>query len=165
MTATLPEQQAHPDLITQALDKIAGLLEGQQTAARDAGRAERLGLLQAIHPIPSIPIGQITAASGAGSTLSLPDVSGPKTGKTWFVTRITAFGFTGGSVNVYYTNTGGTPVYGINQAGTLTFATSNFPVNRGQWLAFAAGSGFTGTAQIEIGVVEVDTEYAGAYLL
>src|SRR5215469_11980016 len=81
------------DSMGSLVDQITGLRE-----EHDKDRRERVRINQALYTIPDIVIGQITAASGAGSILKQPELAGPKTGQVWFVTRIGFQGLTAGQV-------------------------------------------------------------------
>jgi hypothetical protein len=152
------------DLVTSFTSGFSSL---QKELQRE--REERRRINQAIYTIPDIPIGLINASSGAGSTLKLPDISGPKTGQIWFVTRFTANGMTAGSVDMNYLDVNGTQIDTIFFAAARTqsnfYGSTQIPVRPGNWLVFSAGSGFTGSAQISIGVTSVAAEYEGLYLL
>jgi hypothetical protein len=148
-------------------EKISVQLGGIQKA-HETREAERKRLLNAVWSISDIPVGQITAATGAGSSVSLPDIAGPRTGSIWYVTRITCQGITAGTVKVNYFSTLGPLVATIaapasGQDAVSYFSPKQFPVLPNEWLVFSAGASWAGTTTLSIAVVNVLAEYDGLY--
>lgn len=129
------------------LGRIADRLDDQ------ANRRQRL--YESLHQVPQGPA-QIPINGGAG-VLSLPDVFQCKTGYCRSVRRLTASGFTAGSVTTYLNGllVGGVlvgtpePVAPFPQAGVLTFGRGELLLQQDDTLTFAAtgitlSSGFAG---------------------
>ena len=81
------------------------------------------------------------------------------------VTRLTAQGFSAGSVAVYIANTG-EQIASFTQAGTLYFNPGGDPFITGQQdrLVFTA-TGLTGIASVSMGYIKVPYDAIGQYLL
>jgi hypothetical protein len=157
-----------PGLLSGALERLTDALSVQHDDS-ERERRERNRINQNLYSIPDITIGQITAASGTGSILKVPEIAGPKTGQVWYVNRISYQGLTAGQVNIFYISELGT------QADSLFFVASaalsrfygsvQMPVRPGQFLVFQAGASWAGTTTISMSVTNVAAEYEGLYLL
>jgi len=95
---------------------------------------------------------QITLSGGAG-TLDLPDKFAAKTGYMWSVRRLTARGWTAGTVTAYRNSTSGEPVApwpdpgGSAGGAVFTFGRGELLLKPGDRLVFAA-AGITGTVNV-----------------
>jgi hypothetical protein len=115
-----------------SLGRLATALEMQQQ------KAQRLG--QALHQVTIGP-GLIPIAASAG-TLAQDPMFGPNTGFFWSVRRLTAWGFSAGTVQVFMNSTNGELLPSFAQAGSLTFGRGELLLQPNDNLYFVA-SGIT----------------------
>jgi hypothetical protein len=123
------------------LDAMAGMMRDQVTERQ----ARRQVLLAALQQVP-IAAPQVPLVSGAG-VLDWPDALSAKTGYTWSVRRITATGFTAGTVTMYKNSQFGEILVPWPSAGTFTFGRGEQLLEPGDRMVFVA-SGITGYVQI-----------------
>ena len=140
--------------INLAIGKLAGKL--------DQERADRIKLAQSIHPLNNISCPPITTANG---TADYPNLLGPREGKTWEVRLMGAQTFTGGTVNVYLNSIADQNIVApFSSAGIIAFGGGVLLINHGQRLIVSAVN-VTGNVTFSLNVIEIDTEWVGAYLL
>lgn len=114
------------DRLTERMDRRAAL---QQLA------------MQAMRQVPFY--GSITLSGGAG-TDDQPDKLQPKTGYVWSIRRITAQGYSAGTVTAYLNSTNGEPVMPFPAAAVNTLGRGELLVQSGERLVWGA-TGITGT--------------------
>jgi hypothetical protein len=132
------------------------------------GQAQAGGTLaipswQNIHPV--LPI---AALSGNG-TLNVKDGWGPKTGYWWDLHRISAWGFTAGTLTVYRNSGGSGSPSGIqvgvfSSVGEFTWGKGQKMIPPDDWLIFVAAS-ITGTVQFEVGATAIQSTWLPNYLI
>jgi hypothetical protein len=123
--------------IGASLSRVASMMEDREQ--------RRLKLFQQIHQVPILPP-QITLTAGAG-TLQLNDMLAPKAGYMWSLRRITANGFSAGTVTAYKDASGGEILFTFPSAGTYTFGRGEMLLDQNSPVVFVA-AGITGTVQI-----------------
>jgi hypothetical protein len=111
-----------------SLGRVADMLE------RQCSRAQRL--TQALHQVPIGP-GLITITASAGSFTQDP-AFGPNTGYFWSVRRLSCWGFSAGTVQMWLNNTSGELLPSFSQAGTNTFGRGEVLLNPNDNLFFTA---------------------------
>lgn len=84
--------------------------------------------------------------NGSG-TIDSPDGLMAKTGYHWSIRRLSAVGFTAGTVTVYNSAAGGEVLFPFAQAGTATFGRGEMLLQPGDRLV-AVCAGITGTVQL-----------------
>ncbi len=138
------------------LGRIADTLDGM--ARREA--AER-DMWQGVHPVPVLP-GQIPLSAGAG-TLASPNLAGPNLGYWWDLRRLTAWGFTAGTVTVFLNNAAGEQLASTTVAGQFTWS-GQILLAPDDYMVFVA-SGITGSVNIAGQAIEVADRWLPRYLL
>ena len=118
-------------------------------------------------PAPTIPWRAIhyvwvPGALSASGTVDYPDVWGPKDGYHWDVRRISAWGFTAGTITIYRNSASGEQLGVFTSTGSYTFSGNAFLGPRDR-LIFVAAS-ITGNVQIAMTAVEVETAWWPVYL-
>ena len=131
--------------------------------------ARRNALFQSMHQVPITP-GQITLSGGAG-ILQSTELLGPKQGKCWSIRRLTAVGFSAGTVTAYITPAAATTTTLVGEtlvpwasAGTFTFGRGEMLLMPGDFMAFAAAT-ITGTVTIYGRADQLDLWLLPDYLL
>jgi hypothetical protein len=134
--------------MTAGLEVDAGLAVqvGALTTALQQEYQRRQSLQNALHQVTVGP-GQIPLSAGAG-TLQQDPMMGPNTGYFWSVRRLSAWGFTAGTVQVYMNQPGGELLPSFPAAGSLTFGRGEVLLQPLDNLVFVA-SGITGTVQVQ----------------
>lgn len=92
--------------------------------------------------VRQVPI--VATSLGGSGTIMQPATLGPPTGWYWGVRRLTAQGFSAGTVTVYDTSASGEPLETFAAAGTQTFGKGQILLHPGHYLVFVA-AGITGT--------------------
>jgi hypothetical protein len=118
--------------------KIGGLSDRHDRRLQQQQRAA-----QVIRQVPFI----INVPLTAGAATINPSPAGPDTGYYWSIRKLSAVGFTAGTVNTYIDNTGGEPIVPFPQAAVNTFGKMEQLLNPGSAVAVVA-AGITGTVQI-----------------
>lgn len=123
-------------------------------------------LVQNIHyfTVPAVPISLTGSAPNLTGTLNQPTLFGPRTGMMWDVKRITATGYTTGSVNVYLNSTSGDQVLSFPSVGNNLMGKAQLLLQPNDALVFNA-TGITGTVAIQIAGIELAASCLGDYLL
>jgi hypothetical protein len=103
--------------------------------------ARRLRLMGELHQVPLNPPVLVPVGSTSG-TLQLADLLSPKTGFHWSLRRLSAWGFTAGTVTVFKNANGGEIVFVFPSAGTYTFGRGEILLEPNAQLVFSA-SGVT----------------------
>jgi hypothetical protein len=118
---------------------------------------------QDLHPVPILS-GQVPLTAGAG-TLNTPDRLGPKDGYWWDVRRLSTWGFTAGTVNVFLNDaTGfGELLASFPQAGQFTWG-GQLLMGPRDFLVVSA-TGITGTVSVAGQAVEIADRMLPEYLL
>jgi hypothetical protein len=120
--------------------RVGGLCDRMD---RDAAFIQRAN--QAYVQVPFII--NTVLSSGAVTLNPVPNGPGPDLGYFWSIRKLSAVGFTAGTVNLYVDNTGGEPIVPFPQTGVFTFGKGEQVMNPGSTIALVA-SGITGTVQI-----------------
>jgi predicted phage tail protein len=150
-----------PDLTFEASASLGLAIEGLTNEMKQARmRSQRLA--QLVHPfkVSTIPM---TITSNAG-TLNVPNMLGPQTGYYWDVKRITATGFSAGTVTVTLGAGGGETLTIISAAGSLLLGKAHILLSGSDNLYFTAAS-ITGTVAISLAGIEIAAPVIGEYLL
>lgn len=136
------------------LGRVAGLMENREQ--------RRARLMEQLHQVPIAPP-DIAISSGSGALASVDPLS-PKAGYMWSVRRLTATGFSAGTVLGYKNGlvtglgtsaaaaVGGEPVAPFASAGVLTFGRGELLLDQNDQLIFTA-TGITlnsGAAGVQI---------------
>jgi hypothetical protein len=101
-----------------------------------------------VNPVRQVPLFMpVPLASGAGQFTGLIGVQGPPVGWYWSIRRLTAQGFTAGTVEVCESNAGGEVLVPFAQAGTFTFGRGEILLNPQSYLVLVAAS-ITGTVTV-----------------
>jgi hypothetical protein len=130
------------------LGRVAAMMENRES--------RRAKLFEQLHQVPIAPP-QIPLSGGTGA-LQMADLLSPKAGYMWSVRRLTASGFTAGTVMVYkngyvdgapgtQTAVGGEPVLPFAQAGVATIGRGELLLDQNDQLIIIA-TGITGSVQI-----------------
>lgn len=142
---------------------VAATLEvslGRLAAALDKQERRRDRLYQLLHVVPIM--GVIPLSGGAG-TLDQPDRYGPKDGYRWDLRRVTADGFTAGTVTMYRNDVNTTALAKWTQAGEWAWSGQLWLAARDR-LIFVA-SGITGNVTIDGAAVDVSEQVLPDYLM
>lgn len=136
------------------------------TLARDAVRRQRRDqeLWQAIHTVP-VRTAALTALVSASGVLDFPDQLGPHDGYWWDVHRLSAWGWTAGTVTVYMNDSTGSgePLAVFNTPGQYTWGKAQMPLApRDRMVVVAAG--VTGSVNIAGSATEVLAPYWPEYV-
>ena len=121
------------------------------SARMDRDWAERTRLSGVVRQVPiMVPDWNIANVDSSGYTvLRRQPQLGPPAGFYWSVRRLTAYGFTAGTVVATIDNRNGEPVAPFPQEGVFTFGKGELLIHPGSQLIFSAlASGITGTIQI-----------------
>lgn len=140
------------------LGKLAGKIDDYLSRQPRPGE-----MWQYLRPVPILP-GSIPLAAGAG-TLDAPGLLGPRDGFWWDVRRLSAWGFTAGTVNVYLNDATGSGelVAAYTSAGQFTWSAHLLlgPLDR----LVAVASGITGTVTLAGQAIEVSAQKLPDYLI
>jgi hypothetical protein len=128
------------NLEIDAAAQLCASLDGL-TAALDREHAWRQQQAQTVRQLYFA--GAITLATGAG-TDDQPDKLQAKTGYIWGIRRITAQGFSAGTVTVYRNNTNGEPIMPFPAAAVNTLGRGELLLMPGDRMVWSA-TGITGT--------------------
>lgn len=115
---------------------------------------------EACHPVG--PLGAVTLSAGAG-TFDQPDVMGPHDPYWWDLRKISAWGFTAGSVNFYKNSVQGEQVGFLSGPGNIVWGLSELLAPRDRIIVVA--SGITGFVSFVVRAIEVETGWLPEYLL
>jgi hypothetical protein len=118
--------------------RVGGLSDRYDQRLRQQGRAA-----QVIRQVPFII--NVPIVGGAG--LLNPSPAGPDIGYYWSIRKLSAVGFTAGTVNTYIDNTGGEPIVPFPVTAVNTFGKMEQLLNPGSAVAVVA-AGITGTVQL-----------------
>lgn len=99
----------------------------------------------AIRQVPIAP-GQVTLTAGAGTLTQQPNM-GPAAGYYWGIRRLTAYGFSLGTVTIYIDNVNGEPLVPFASQGVATFSKGQAILHPMSQLVISA-TGITGTVQV-----------------
>ena len=118
------------------------VLQMQKAAARDPGGRGRARLFEQLHQVPVGAV-QVPLSGGAGA-YQMPDLLSPKAGYMWGIRRLTASGYTAGTVVAYKNGAvvgggyvgGGEPVAPWAAAATLTFGRGELLLDQNDQLIF-----------------------------
>lgn len=119
-------------------DRVGGLCDRLDHEARF-----RQAAAQAFRQVPFII--NVTLTAGAGNLN--PSPFGPDTGYYWSIRKLSAVGFTAGSVNTYVDNIGGEPIVPYPVSAVNTFGKGEQLIHPGSSIAVNA-TGITGTVQL-----------------
>jgi small neutral amino acid transporter SnatA (MarC family) len=140
---------------------VAVALDGLSEELRKTRqRAEKVA--QLVHPVVVSGI-SLPLTAGAG-TLNIPNMLGPMTGHYWDLKRITAYGFSAGTVTVTLGASQGDVLTVISTEGSVLFGKAHILLNGGDNLYFTA-AGITGTVSVAIAAIEIAAPVIGDYLL
>jgi hypothetical protein len=121
-----------------------GLGQGAGDALDGIGGRARLP----VNPVRQVPLFMpVPLSSGAGQFTGLIGVQGPPVGWYWSIRRLTAQGFTAGTVIVYENSVNGEAMFPFAQAGTLTAGRGEELMTPQSYLVIAA-TGITGTVTL-----------------
>lgn len=109
----------------------------------DMERKLRQHAAQSFRQVPFI----INVPLVAGAATLNPTTAGPDIGYYWSIRKLSAVGFTAGTVNTYIDNTGGEPIVPYPAAAVNTFGKGEQLINPNSSIAIVA-TGITGTVQI-----------------
>ncbi|HWM96735.1 MAG TPA: hypothetical protein VNO54_06725 [Streptosporangiaceae bacterium] len=130
--------------ISASLDRVASMMQDREVRQ---GR-----LFDALHQVQIGPQ-QIPLVAGAGTLVQVENF-GPKAGFMWSIRRLTASGFTAGSVTAWKNGTaiagtivGGEPLVPFASAGVNTSGRGDVLLDQNDYLTFSA-TGITGLVQI-----------------
>jgi hypothetical protein len=129
------------------LEVHAGLTAAVNGLAARADRDYKLAARKAsaIRQVPISPPA-MTLVSGAG-TQQLQPAMGPPQGFYWGIRRLTAYGFSAGTVVAYIDNVNGEPLLPFTVQGVATFSKGQALLHPMSQLVIQA-TGITGTVQI-----------------
>ena len=140
--------------LAQAVDRLT---------RRDEQEAQ---LWQDVHMVP-ILAGGLTGSPAAGTVVTdLPDRMGPHDPYWWDVRRLSCWGFTAGSVNVFLNDATGNGelVANFPQAGQFTWSGQVFLAPRDRLVVITA-SAITGSVFVAGQAVEISSTMLPRYLL
>lgn len=142
-----------------ALEVILGNLAASVNKLASAtSRVDDLYQNLRVVPIVFQPLG-----ANVSGTMDTPDRNGPKDGFFWDVRRLTAWGFTAGTVTVTLNDINGEQVAVFPQAGQFTWSGNLILAQRDRLIAVSAG--ITGNVQLQGQAIEVSTQIMPEYLL
>lgn len=118
---------------------------GDLTAEMRAERQWRQKMSQVLRQVP-LAVPGMSLSAGAG-TVDVAQALGPPQGYYWSVRRLTATGFSAGTVTAYIDSTAGEPVAPFPQTGVFTFGRGEILLHPMSRLVIAA-TGITGTVQV-----------------
>ena len=150
--------QAERDGILASLHATVGLLAPRLDSIEakvDAGP-------QASIPWRAIHVVWVPGALSASGTVDYPDMWGPKDGYHRDVRRISAWGFTAGTITIYRNSASGEQLGVFTQTGSYTFSGNAFLGPRDR-LIFVAAS-ITGNVQIAMTAVVVESAWWPVYV-
>lgn len=148
----MTEWQAEP----QAADAGLVAIGARFSAAAGVGLGQGAGgALDALapprrpcNPVRQVPLSfGIPVSGGAGTFTGLIGYQGPPVGWYWSIRRLTAQGFTAGTVNIYSVSVTGEILVPFAQAGTATFGRGEELMHPQSYLV-AQASGITGTVTL-----------------
>lgn len=118
---------------------------GGLTSEMRAERQWRQKMSQVLRQVPlAVPGMQLSAGAG---TVDVAQALGPPQGYYWSIRRLTATGFTAGTVTAYIDSANGEPVAPFPQTGVFTFGRGEILLHPMSRLVIAA-TGITGTVQV-----------------
>jgi len=146
-----------------SLEVTLGALADGLNALVDDKRSRPQQLWNAVRPVP-ILAGQVPLTAGAG-TLDVPDRYGPMDGYWWDVRRLSAWGFTAGTVNVYLNDPSGLGelLASFSQAGQYTWSGQVLLSPQDRFVVIA--SGITGIVSVAGQAIEVSAQALPDYLI
>ena len=164
-----------PDGVVQRIRGANGLQAGagaslEVVLGRVAGALDRrekrdLGLWQAVHTVP-IRTAALTALVSSAGAVDFPDQLGPHDGYWWDVHRLSAWGWTAGTVTVYLNDATGSgeqlAVFGT--PGQYTWGKAQMPLAPRDRLVVVA-AGVTGAVYIGGAATEVLAPFWPEYVL
>lgn len=115
---------------------------GRVADALERAEAFRVKCAGALQQVPLFS--PVLAGSG---TIDSPDALMAKTGYHWSIRRLSAVGFTAGTVTVYNSAAGGEVLFPFAQAGTATFGRGEMLLQPGDRLV-AVCAGIAGSVQL-----------------
>lgn len=118
--------------------QVGGLCERLDREAKFRQKAN-----EAFRQVPIV----INVPLTAGAANLNPTIFGPDIGFYWSIRKLSAVGFTAGTVNTYVDNTGGEPIVPFAVSAVNTFGKGEQLLHPGSAIAVLA-SGITGTVQI-----------------
>lgn len=138
------------------LGRLAGALERREKRDRE--------LWMNIHTVP-IRTGALTALVSASGVVDFPDQLGPHDGYYWDVGRLSAWGWTAGTVTVYLNDSSGNgePLAVFNAPGQYTWGKKQLPLAPRDRMVVVA-TGVTGSVFIAGSATEVLAPYWPDYL-
>jgi hypothetical protein len=136
---------AEADLSVSLAASLGGLAAsvGGLCSRMDREVALRQRAAQAFRQVPIV----INVPLVAGAANLNPTTVGPDVGFYWSVRKLSAVGFSAGSVSLYVDNTGGEPIVPFTQAAVNTFGKGEQLLHPNSSIAVLA-AGITGTVQI-----------------
>jgi len=156
-----------PDVVEAQVSLTASLGEIVDRLTRREEHAERaaVDLWQNVHMVPILYTGLTGLAGSTGAVIASPDRMGPSTGFWWDVRRLSIWGFTAGTVNVYLNDISGNGelVASFPQPGQYTWS-GGLLLGPDDYLA-AITAGVTGSVFLAGQAVEVGTRYLPDYLI
>lgn len=157
---TVAEAERSPGL---GVDVAAALQVTLGKVADALERTARARPWQDVHPVP-ILAGGMTLTGGAG-VIDQPDLLGPKDGLWWDVRRVSAWGFTAGTVGIYLNDPTGTGelLASFTQPGQYTWSSQVLLGPRDRLVVVA--SGVTGSVTVAGQAVEISAPILPAYLV
>jgi hypothetical protein len=138
--AELGGQGDEPDVDGVGMFVQLGAQLGRVATALERQQADAMRLGQVIREVP-ITSPQIQISAGAGQ-LDEPDLLEAKTGYCWSIRRLTAWGYTAGSVEVFKNSANGELMFPFPSQGVATFGRGEQRLMPGDRLVFVA-SGIT----------------------
>jgi hypothetical protein len=101
-----------------------------------------------VNPVRQVPLFMpVPLSAGAGTFTGSIGIQGPPAGWYWSFRRLTAQGFTAGTVNVCESNANGEVLVPFAQAATFTFGRGELLLNPQSYLVLVA-AGITGTVTV-----------------
>lgn len=157
-------------------DKIRGGLHAEAAISLDAGLGRVAGALEraerrkrelwaSVHSVP-VRTGALTALVSASGVVDFPDQLGPHDGYWWDVHRLSAWGWTAGTVTVYMNDATGSgePLAVFNSPGQYTWGKAQLPLApRDRMVVVAAG--VTGSVYVAGSATEVLAPYWPDYII
>jgi hypothetical protein len=137
-----------------------GLGQGADGALDDLFGGRRMPL----NPIRQVPLFiPVPLSGGDGTFTGLIGYQGPPVGYYWSIRRLTAQGFTAGTVVVYESSADGEALFPFAQAGTLTASRGEELLHPQSYLVISA-TGITGTVTVFGAADAVPAWYLTKYL-
>lgn len=144
-----------------SLDLLLGKV-GELVDKIDRREQRMQQLWQDVHPVPILP-GAIPLVAGAGTLANFQDTCGPHDPYWWDVTRLTAYGFTVGTVTAFLNDPNGEQIASTTVPGQFTWS-GNLLLGPRDHLVFTA-TGVTGNVLIAGQAIEVASWILPEYIL